>query len=102
MATFKQSSAFQKWHSKLKDAKAKAVIAMRLHRLAGGNAGDVAPIGEGISALRIHYGPGYRIYFQQRDETLIFLLCGGDKDSQSSDIKAAKQIAKQWSEENKE
>lgn len=66
---------------------------MRLHRLAGGNAGDVAPVGDGISELRIHYRPGYRIYFQKRDEILILLLCGGDKDSQSSDIKTAKHIA---------
>jgi putative addiction module killer protein len=102
MAIFKQSSTFQKWHGKLKDAKAKALIAMRLHRLAGGNAGDVAPVGDGIGELRNHYGPGYRIYFQQRNDVLILLLCGGDKGSQTGDIKAAKQIAAQWSDDEKE
>jgi putative addiction module killer protein len=98
----KQSATFRKWQRKLRDARAKALIAMRLQRLATGSAGDSAPVGEGISELRIHYGPGYRIYFQQRDEVLILLLCGGDKDTQDRDIRAAKQIAAQWSDNNEE
>jgi putative addiction module killer protein len=98
----KQSATFRKWQSNLRDAKAKASIAMRLQRLANGNAGDAAPVGEGISELRIHYGPGYRIYFQQRGEVLILLLCGGDKSTQSRDIRAAKQIAAQWSDNNED
>jgi putative addiction module killer protein len=98
----KQSATFRNWQSNLRDAKAKASIAMRLQRLANGNAGDAAPVGEGISELRIHYGPGYRIYFQQRGEVLILLLCGGDKSTQDRDIRAAKQIAAQWSDNNEE
>jgi len=68
--------------------------------LASGHAGDASPVGNGISELRIHYGPGYRIYFEQRGDVVILLLCGGDKDSQERDIKLAKQIATQWSEDN--
>ncbi|WP_390625046.1 type II toxin-antitoxin system RelE/ParE family toxin [Pseudorhizobium xiangyangii] len=83
---------------KLKDGRAKAAIAMRLQRLAIGNAGDVAPVGEGVSELRIHYGPGYRVYFQQRGDLIIVLLCGGDKSTQDKDIRTAKEIAAQWSE----
>jgi putative addiction module killer protein len=98
----KQSATFRKWQSNLRDTKAKALIAMRLQRLADGNAGDAAPVGEGISEMRIHYGPGYRIYFQQRGEFLILLLCGGDKNAQVRDIGVAKQIAAQWSDNNED
>ena len=83
---------------KLKDPIAKAAIIARLFRLANGLLGDVAPVGEGVSELRIHYGPGYRIYFQQRNEELILLLCAGDKSSQRKDIELAKKIAREWSE----
>lgn len=99
---FKQSDTFRKWHLNLRDAKAKASIAMRLHRLGQGNAGDVAPVGDGVSELRIHHGPGYRIYFQQRGDILIILLCGGDKSSQNKDIERAKHIAAQWTEDNED
>ncbi len=61
-------------------------------------AGDVKPVGEGVSELRIDYGPGYRMYFKRRGNTLIILLCGGDKRTQDDDIKLAKKLAKQWSE----
>ena len=71
---------------------------MRLQRLANGNTGDAAPVGEGVSELRVHYGPGYRIYFQRRGEILILLLCGGDKSTQDRDIRTAKQIAAQWAD----
>lgn len=77
---------------------ARAVIASRLDRLAQGHTGDVAPVGEGISELRIHYGPGYRVYFQKRGSAIIVLLCGGDKSSQAKDIKMAKHLATLWSE----
>lgn len=73
------------------------MIFARLDRLAYGHAGDVQPIGEGISELRIHHGPGYRVYFRRRGETIILLLCGGDKSSQAKDIKTAKRLAKEWS-----
>jgi len=97
---FKQSSTFRKWVKKLKDERAKALVASRLTRLASGNAGDVAPVGDGISELRIHYGPGYRIYFFRSGDVIIVLLCGGDKSTQEKDIKLAKQIAAQWSDED--
>ncbi|MBB3610391.1 putative addiction module killer protein [Rhizobium sp. BK602] len=66
-------------------------------RLAEGVPSDVQPVGEGVSELRIHYGPGYRVYFQQRGNVLIVLLCGADKGSQTRDIAAAKKLAKEWS-----
>ena len=74
------------------------MIASRLDRLAQGHAGDVEPVGEGISELRIHFGPGYRVYFQKRGNTIVVLLCGGDPGTQEKDIKTAKQLAKAWSE----
>jgi putative addiction module killer protein len=83
---------------KLKDERARAAIASRLDRLAFGHAGDAEPVGAGVSELRIHYGPGYRIYFQKRGMALILLLCGGDKASQAKDIDKAKRLAEQWSE----
>lgn len=77
MIKLKQSATFRKWHSKLKCAKAKAMIAIRLQRLVAGHAGDVSPVGEGISELRIHHGPGYRVYFQQRDRCAYpAVVCG--------------------------
>ena len=74
------------------------MIAPRLDRLAQGHAGDVAPVGESVSELRIHHGPGYRVYFQKRGSMIIVLLCGGDKSTQAKDIKTAKQLAAEWSE----
>ena len=71
-------------------------IAARLDRLASGNPGDAQPVGDGVSELRINYGPGYRVYFIQRGPVLIILLCGGDKSSQDRDIKQAKVLAEQW------
>ena len=77
----------------LRDHRAKAKIAARIDRLAFGNPGDVRPVGEGISELRIDYGPGYRVYFVKRGNAVIVLLCGGDKSAQTKDIKAAKTLA---------
>ena len=96
----KQTEAFRKWRTELKDGRARALIASRLDRLAYGHAGDAEPVGQGVSELRIQHGPGYRIYFQKRGNTIIVLLCGGDKSTQARDIKAAKRLADQWSEEN--
>lgn len=98
MLVLKQTETFRKWRMRLKDERARALIASRLDRLAFGHPGDVAPVGNGISELRLHYGPGYRIYFQQRGEILIVLLCGGDKGSQGKDIKLAKKLSQEWSE----
>lgn len=94
----KQTDAFRTWRTKLKDEKARALIALRLDRLTYGHAGDVKPVAQGINELRIHYGPGYRIYFYRRGNTIIVLLCGGDKSTQDKDIKAAKRMLKEWSE----
>ncbi len=69
-------------------------------RLAEGLPGDVEPVGEGISELRIHYGPGYRIYFQRRGNLLVVLLCGGNKSTQAHDIAAAKKLANEWSKQD--
>ena len=94
----KQTETFRKWRTRLKDERARALIASRLDRLAYGLMGDVEPVGQGVSELRIHYGPGYRVYFQKRGETLVILLCGGDKSTQAKDIKVAKNLANEWSE----
>jgi putative addiction module killer protein len=98
MIELKQTETFRKWWTRLKDERARGVIFSRLDRLAYGHAGDVEPVGEGISELRIHYGPGYRVYFQRRGNTIIVLLCGGDKGTQAKDITRAKRLAKEWSE----
>jgi putative addiction module killer protein len=98
MIEIKQTETFRKWRTRLKDERIRGLIASRLDRLAFGHAGDVEPVGHGISELRFRYGPGYRIYFQQRGDTIIVLLCGGDKSTQAKDIKAAKRMADEWSE----
>lgn len=93
----KQTGTFQKWRMRLKDKRLRALIASRLDRLAFGHAGDAEPIGQGISELRIHYGAGYRIYFyKDRDNTIVILLCGGDKSTQEKDIETAKRLANEW------
>jgi len=98
MIELKQTETFRKWRTKLRDQRARAAIASRLDRLAYGHAGDVEPIGNGISELKIHYGPGYRVYFCKAGDTIVILLCGGDKGSQARDIKTAKRLAGNWSE----
>ncbi len=96
MIEIKQTEIFRKWRTNLKDDRIRAAIASRLDRLAFGHAGDVEPVGQGISELRIHCGPGYRIYFQQRGSAIIILLCGGDKSTQAKDIKTAKRLVEEW------
>ncbi len=84
---------YSKWFDKLKDGKAKAKIDVRVRRIAAqDHFGDFKPVGDGICELRIDYGPGYRIYYTQRGEEIVLLLIGGDKSTQQSDIKKAKQI----------
>ena len=94
MAEVRQTEIFANWFGRLKDRRAKARVQVRIDRMEIGNFGDVAPVGEGVSELRIHYGPGYRVYFVQRG-SVVFLLCGGDKSSQDSDITQAKELAQQ-------
>lgn len=91
-----RSGTFDGWLSGLRDRRAVARITARLDRLASGNTGDAAPVGEGVSELRIDYGPGYRVYFIQRGPVLVILLCGGDKSTQGRDIRQAKILAEQW------
>lgn len=98
MIEIRKTEVFAKWLDGLRDTRARARVLVRIERLAGGNPGDVASVGEGVSELRIHYGPGYRIYYKQRGEELIVLLAGGDKGSQTKDIKAALALARNLSE----
>ncbi|MGJ7511546.1 type II toxin-antitoxin system RelE/ParE family toxin [Variovorax sp. GT1P44] len=98
MIEIKQTATFQKWRTRLKDDRARALIASRIDRLAFGHAGDAEPVGRGVSELRIHHGPGYRIYFQRRGNTIIVLLCGGVKGSQARDVRTALRLADEWSE----
>ncbi|MYN20353.1 type II toxin-antitoxin system RelE/ParE family toxin [Rugamonas sp. FT107W] len=91
-----QSETFRKWVSNLRDRQASALVAARLLRLANGIPGDTRTIGEGVNELRLHFGPGYRVYYIHHGYAIIVLLCGGDKSSQGRDIRAAKRIARQW------
>ena len=95
MIEIRETESFSVWLRGIRDAQARARIAARVRRLAFGNPGDAQPVGEGISELRIHYGPGYRVYYVQRGAFLIVLLCGGDKSTQKKDIEAAKRLAKE-------
>jgi putative addiction module killer protein len=94
MFNVEKTEVFLKWLRGLNDVRAVARIQIRIDRLSLGNMGDVKAVGEGISELRIDYGPGYRVYFKKTGKTIVVLLCGGDKASQVSDIKAAKRMAK--------
>ena len=91
-----QSATFAKWLSKLDDRQARARIQVRIDRLVLGNAGDMKPVGDGVSELRVDYGPGYRIYFARRGRIILVLLCGGTKKTQQADVRRAIEIAKTW------
>ncbi|TAD78748.1 MAG: type II toxin-antitoxin system RelE/ParE family toxin [Oscillatoriales cyanobacterium] len=93
MFEIRQTETYARWFNTLRDRQAKARIDIRIRRLSMGNPGDVKPVGQGVSELRIDYGPGYRVYFIQRGETLIILLAGGDKRTQERDIKTALDLA---------
>lgn len=95
MIKIRKTDAFDSWLKSLKDMRAKAKIEVRIRRLSLGNSGDVEPVGEGVSELRIHEGKGYRVYFVARGDVLVILLCGGDKKSQTRDIKTAKKMAQE-------
>ena len=94
MNTFMKSDEFDAWLSNLKDKAGKAVITRRIERAESGNFGDCEPVGEGVSEMRIHFGPGYRAYFTQQDEVIYLLLLGGDKSTQNRDIKRALEMAR--------
>lgn len=93
MIEVRQTEQFTDWLKGLKDRTARVRISARLVRAETGNLGDVKPVGEGVSEMRLTYGPGYRLYFVQRGQTLIVMLGGGDKGTQGKDIKAAKALA---------
>lgn len=99
MIEIRQTETFARWHSAIKDIRVRARIADRIDRLASGNPGDVAPVGQGVSELRLHFGPGYRIYFMRRGALIILLLCGGDKSSQRRDIETARKLADEYEED---
>lgn len=94
MIEVRQTQAFAAWLRDLRDRRARARIQVRIDRLSLGNPGDAKPVGEGVSELRIDYGPGYRVYFVRRGQTLIVLLAGGDKSTQAQDIKTALALAR--------
>ena len=91
-----KSATFDAWLLALKDRQARLRVISRIERLSAGNPGDVKPVGAGVSELRLDYGPGYRVYFMQRDALVIVLLAGGDKRTQDVDIKRAIRIASEW------
>ncbi len=93
MLEVRKTDTFESWLSELKDQRGKAKIVARIDRFALGNSGDVSPVGEGVGELRIHFGPGYRVYVVQTGRKVVILLCGGDKDSQDRDIALAKRLA---------
>ena len=94
MIEIRKTDAYVLWLDGLRDIKARARVLARVERLASGNPGDVRPVGEGVSEMRIDYGPGYRVYYTMRGQTLIILLAGGDKRSQAADIKTALRLAR--------
>ena len=96
MYTILRSATFDRWLGGLRDRKAVNRIVARLLAAEEGHLGDVRSVGGGVSEMRIHHGPGYRIYFITRGAELIVLLCGGDKDSQRRDIETAKRMATEW------
>lgn len=99
MIEIRETDTFKKWFSSLKDKKVKARIDVRIRRVSLGNFGDVEPVGKGVSELKIDYGAGYRVYFVKRGNTIVILLCGGDKSTQSKDIQKAHDLAQKLKEE---
>lgn len=94
MYEIRKTDVYVQWLDSLRDIRARARVLTRVERLAAGNPGDVKPVGEGVSELRINYGPGYRVYFTMRRRMVIILLAGGDKRTQAADIKTALRLAR--------
>lgn len=95
MYTVQLTASFQSWLDRLRDVRAQVAIARRLERMAAGHLGDVKPVGEGVSELRVDVGAGYRVYFVRRGGHLVVVLAGGDKASQGRDIRRAQRLAKE-------
>jgi len=98
VVSVRRTEEFARWLRGLRDLRAKAFIQARIERVICGNPGDVRPVGAGVSELQIHYGPGYRVYFQQRGSMLVILLAGGDKSTQAKDIQTAQDLARHFKE----
>jgi len=94
MFEVRQTDDFRKWLKKLRQEKMRSILLERIRRVRLGNLGDAKSVGDGVKELRVHIGPGYRVYFTQEGKTIIVLLCGGDKSSQERDIQKAKKLAK--------
>ena len=90
----RKTEVYAQWLDGLRDIHARARIQVRVERLAAGNAGDIKPVGEGVSELRIDYGPGYRVYFAKRGRKVVVLLAGGDKSTQATDIRTSLRLAR--------
>ncbi|MDI3357215.1 type II toxin-antitoxin system RelE/ParE family toxin [Pseudomonas sp. UYIF39] len=90
-----QTMIFATWHASVRDLRAKLAIARRIDRASAGNLGDIKPVGDGVSEMRVDVGAGYRVYFTMRNIVVIVLLAGGDKSSQTADIRRAKKLAKE-------
>ena len=98
MFEIRKTEAFAQWLDGLRDLRARARVQIRIERFAAGNPGDVQPVGEGVSEMRIDYGPGYRVYFKRIGREIVILLAGGDKRTQPADIKTALRLARNLSE----
>lgn len=95
MLEVRQTTVFTKWLAGLRDARAHQRVVARIRRIELGNAGDAKSVGDGVSEMRVDYGPGYRLYFVRMGSTVVMLLCGGDKSTQARDIAKAKEMAKE-------
>ena len=94
MIEVRKTDVYARWLDSLRDARAQARVLVRVERLAAGNPGDVRPVGEGVSVLRIDYGPGYRVYYKKQGHMIVILLAGGDKRTRSDDVKTALRLAR--------
>jgi putative addiction module killer protein len=94
MVEIRKTDVFANWIDELQDIRARARILVRIERMAAGNPGDAKPVGEGVSEIRIDYGPGYRVYFKKIGQKVVILLAGGDKRGQSKDIKTALRLSR--------
>lgn len=101
MIEIRETDTFKKWFRSLKDKQARSRIDVRIRRISLGNFGDVEPVGNGVSEIKIDYGPGYRVYFMKQGNIVVILLCGGDKSTQAKDIQAAHELAYRLKEQNR-